>query len=175
MFGVGAVRKPMIAAVNGLAVGGGFELALNCDIRIASDRAWFGLFEPKRGMVAGVAVHLLPRMIAHGDAAWILLTGERVEALEAHRMGIVQRVVAHDALLDECIAVARTIGAMSQLAVQATKRVMNVHRDAQLREGVMLYEEVMARVALAGDLQEGVQAFVEKRAPEFANRWPEQG
>lgn len=172
MFGVGAVRKPMIAAVNGLAVGGGFELALNCDIRIASDRAWFGLFEPKRGMVAGVAVHLLPRMISYGDAAWILLTAERVSAADAQRVGIVQRVVAHESLLDECLAIAKNMSALSQIALQATKRVMSTHRDALLRESVVLYEELMARVVLTPDIVEGVRAFAEKRTPVFQNLWP---
>jgi enoyl-CoA hydratase/carnithine racemase len=172
MYGVGAVSKPMIAAVNGLAVGGGFELALNCDIRIASDRAWFALFEPRHGMVAGVAVQLLPRIISHGDAAWILLTGERVTAAEAHRMGVVQRVVPHESLLDESLAVAATICELSQLAVQTTKRVMGVHRDSLLRESVVLYEEMMARLALSPDRLEGIQAFREKRAPDYRNRWP---
>src|SRR5690606_20040348 len=134
-FGVGAVRKPMIAAVNGLAVGGGVELALHCDIRIASHEAWFGLFEPKRGIVAGVAVQLLPRMIAHGDAAWMLLTAERVPAAEAHRMGLVQKVVPHGDLLDEALALAATMGGLSQLALQTTKRLMNLQRNAMLREG----------------------------------------
>ncbi len=172
MFGVGAVSKPMIAGVNGLAVGGGLELALNCDIRIASERAWFGLFEPKRGIVAGVAVHLLPRMISFGDAAWMLLTAERVPAAEAHRMGLVQKVVSHDDLLEECLAVAKTIGALSQVSVQATKRVMSMRRNAMLTESMVLYREIMERVVLAGDQDEGMRAFAGKRDPSFPNRWP---
>lgn len=172
MFGVGAVRKPMIAAVNGLAVGGGLELALNCDIRIASDRAWFGLFEPKRGIVAGVAVHLLPRMVSFGDAAWMLLTAERVEAEEALQMRLVQRVVPHEELLGRCLEIAEGIGKLSQLSVQASKRVMSVQRNAALRESVVVYEEVLARLQLAEDRAEGMQAFAEKREPQFANRWP---
>jgi enoyl-CoA hydratase/carnithine racemase len=174
MFGVGAVSKPMIAAVNGLAVGGGLELALNCDIRIASDQAWFGLFEPKRGIVAGVAVHLLPRMISYGDAAWILLTAERVSADEAHRMGLVQKVVRQEDLLEEALEVAATIGRLSQVSVQATKRVMSMHRNALLRESMVVHREVMARLALADDRVEGMQAFAEKRDPHFRNRWPGQ-
>jgi enoyl-CoA hydratase/carnithine racemase len=174
MFGVGAVRKPMIAAVNGLAVGGGVELALNCDIRIASDRSWFGLFEPKRGIVAGVAVSLLPRLISYGDAAWMLLTAERVPVEEAYRIGLVQKVVPHDDLLDEALGVASTIGQLSQLAVQTTKRVMGMHRDALLRESVVLYQEMMARLEVADDRAEGMRAFAEKREPEFRNRWPGQ-
>jgi enoyl-CoA hydratase/carnithine racemase len=174
MFGVGAVSKPMIAAVNGLAVGGGAELSLSCDIRIASQRAWFGLFEPKRGIIAGVAVHLLPRMVSYGDAAWMLLTAERVPAEDAHRMGLVQKVVPHQDLMDEALATAATIGKLSQVSVQATKRVMSMHRNALLRESMMLYREVMARVEIAGDREEGMKAFAEKRDPDFPNRWPGQ-
>lgn len=174
MFGVGDVRKPMIAAVNGLAVGGGLELALNCDIRIAADDAWFGLFEPKRGIVAGVAVHLLPRMVAYGDAAWMLLTAERVPAAEALAMRLVQKVVPHDDLLDECLAVAETIGKLSQLSVQTTKRVMSMNRYSMLRESVVVWEEMMGRLHLAGDDVEGMRAFAEKREPQFRNRWPGQ-
>jgi enoyl-CoA hydratase/carnithine racemase len=173
MFGVGAVTKPMIAAVNGLAVGGGFELALSCDIRIASDQAWFGLLEPKRGIVAGVAAQLLPRMISFGDAAWLLLTAERVSAEEAHRMGLVQRVVRHAEVLDEALSVAATMGSLSQVALQATKRLMSVHRNALLGESALLYEEVIARLSLGDDRVEGMRAFAEKRDPQFTNRWPQ--
>lgn len=172
MYGVGGASKPMIAAVNGLAVGGGTEMAINCDIRIASEDAWFGLFEPKRGMVAGVASQLLPRLIAYGDAAWMLLTAERIDAREAHRIGLVQKVVPQDQLLDECVEVAETIGSLSQLAVQATKKVMSMHRRALLRESMDYYREVMARLNLSGDRDEGLRAFAERRDPEFTNRWP---
>jgi enoyl-CoA hydratase/carnithine racemase len=174
MFGVGAVRKPMIAAVNGLAVGGGTELALNCDIRIASEDAWFGLFEPKRGMLAGVATQLLPRLISYGDAAWMLLTAERVSAAEAHRMGLVQKVVPHDRLLEECLAVADNIAGLSQLAVQGTKLVMSMQYKAMMRESMVVYREMMARLNLSDDHREGLMAFAEKREPQFENRWPGQ-
>ena len=83
MFGFGATTKPVIAAVNGLAVAGGCEIAMACDFRIAADTAWFGLFEPKRGLVPGAAIQLLPRMINYGDASWMLLTAARVEAADA--------------------------------------------------------------------------------------------
>jgi enoyl-CoA hydratase/carnithine racemase len=174
MFGIGATVKPVIGAVNGLAVGGGFEIVLNCDIRIASDQAWFALLEPKRGILPGVAVHLLPRMIAYGDAAYILLTGERIPAAEALRMGIVQRVVPHTDVLDECLRLADQMAELSQLSLQAMKRVMGVHKNALVREGMELYAELMARIHAAGDVPEGMQAFAEKRPPQFANRWPGQ-
>ncbi|MBW8826859.1 MAG: enoyl-CoA hydratase/isomerase family protein [Acidobacteria bacterium] len=171
MFGIGRVGKPMIAAVNGLAVGGGVEIALNCDFRVASDQSWFGLFEPKRGILPGVAVHLLPRNIAFGDAAYALLTAERIPAEEALRMGIVQKVVPHDELLDTCLRMADEMAKLSQLSLQAIKRVMGVHKNALIREGVELYAELMARIFAAGDVPEGMAAFAEKRDPVFKNRW----
>ena len=106
MFGVGATTKPVIAAVNGLAVAGGCEIALACDFRIAADTAWFGLFEPKRGLVPGAAIQLLPRMLNYGDASWMLLTAARVDADEALRIGLVQKVVPAATLMDVALETA---------------------------------------------------------------------
>jgi len=172
MMGVGSVAKPVIAAVNGLAVGGGAELALAADIRIASEDAWFGLFEPKRGIVAGAAVHLLPRTIGYGDAAWMLLTGERVPAAEAHRIGLVQRVVPPEQLLDEALRTAASICALSQVSVRVVKRVLRFRRDTMLREAINLSEAMHELLYLGDDAAEGVAAFAEKREPAFSNRWP---
>lgn len=172
MSGVGASPKPVLAAVNGLAVGGGFETALACDIRIASDNAWFGLFEPKRGIIAGVAVHLLPRMVAYGDAAWMLLTAERVSAEEALRVGLVQAVVPQDQLLDEALRVADVICQLSQNSVRVMKRVMRLHRDLLLKEGINLSEAMHDLMRIGGDAAEGMEAFNQKRDPSFANNWP---
>ena len=87
-------RKPFIAAINGLCVAGGLERALDCDIRICSTGAWFGLFEVKRGILAGYAIHHLARLVPFGDAMYLLLTGDRVEAADALRMGLVREVLA---------------------------------------------------------------------------------
>ncbi len=86
-------RKPFIAAINGLCIAGGLERALDCDIRICSTEAWFGLFEVKRGILAGYAIHHLARLIPFSDAVYILLTGDRIEADQAHRMGLVSEVL----------------------------------------------------------------------------------
>ena len=126
MFGVGATTKPVIAAVNGLAVAGGCEIALACDFRIAADTAWFGLFEPKRGLVPGAAIQLLPRMLNYGDASWMLLTAARVDADEALRIGLVTKVVPGDDLLAETYKMARKIAAGPPLAQQLVKRSIHL-------------------------------------------------
>lgn len=174
MFGIGAVSKPVIAAVNGLAVGGGCEIALASDIRLAADTAWFGLFEPKRGIIPGVAVQLLPRMLAYGDAAWMLLTADRVDASEAHRIGLVQKVVPAADLLEEALAVADSICSLSQVAVRIMKRLMRNQRDMLLKESLSLGEVMTQLMHLGPDAREGIEAFREKRDPRFVNRWPGQ-
>jgi len=172
MFGIGSVSKPVIAAVNGLAVGGGCEIALACDIRIAADTAWFGLFEPKHGIIPGAAVHLLPRMVGYGDAAWLLLTAERVGAGDAHRMGLVQRVVSPAQVLPEAMRIAEGMCALSQVALQGIKKVLRHERDRLLHESIRLAEVIIATAELSGDIDEGLAAFREHRQPHFSNRWP---
>lgn len=173
MMGIGSSPKPIIAAINGLAVGGGLEIVLNCDIRIAAEHAYFGLYEPKRGIMAGVGVHLLPRNISWGDASLILLACERVDAHEAHRMGLVQRVVGADQVMPEALRLAEQICELSQVAVQSTKRVMTMHRNHLLAEGLNLSSMVHRMMYLGGDNVEGPKAFLEKRKPNFRNRWPD--
>ncbi|MGE0880690.1 MAG: enoyl-CoA hydratase/isomerase family protein [Acidimicrobiia bacterium] len=171
MWGVGSLSKPTIAAVNGAAIGGGLEIVLNCDIRIASENAYFGLFEPKRGIMAGVGVHLLPRNISWGDASLLLLACERVDAHEAHRMGLVQKVVRPGGALEEAMRLAEQICKLSQVAVQSTKKVMSLHRNNLLDEGLNLSSMVHRMMYLSGDNVEGPKAFLEKREPNFRNRW----
>ena len=172
MMGVGAVSKPVIAAVNGLAVAGGCEIALACDFRIAADTAWFGLFEPKSGLVPGAAMQLLPRMLTYGDASWFLLTAARVDAQEAHRIGLVQKVVPAADLMAEARAVAEGICSLSQVSVQAIKKALRHHRDLFLTESLEYGAMLAQLLNLGPDSDEGIQAFREKRAPRFTNRWP---
>ena len=172
MFGVGAVTKPVIAAVNGLAVGGGCEIALACDFRICARSAWFSLPEPAHGIIPGAAVHLLPRLVSQGDAAWMLLTASRVDAAEAHRIGLVQRVVDDGQALAESLEVARGMCGLSQVALQAMKRILRHERNLLLAESLDAGKVLIDLAATAGDLDEGLQALAEKRPPRFTNRWP---
>jgi E-phenylitaconyl-CoA hydratase len=172
MFGVGSVTKPVIAAVNGLAVGGGCEIALACDFRISARSAWFSLPEPAHGIIPGAAVHLLPRLVSHGDAAWMLLTSSRVDALEAERIRLVQRVVDDGQALAESLEVARRMCDLSQVALQAMKRMLMHERNLLLAEALDAGRVLIDLAAAAGDLEEGLQALAEKRPPRFSNRWP---
>lgn len=172
MFGVGAVTKPVVAAVNGLAVGGGCEIALACDFRICARSAWFSLPEPAHGIVPGAAVQLLPLLVSHGDAAWMLLSAARVDATEAHRMGLVQRVVDDGRALEESLEVARGMCSLSQVALQAMKRILLQGRNLMLAESSARSLALIELAASAGDLDEGLRAVAEKRPANFTNRWP---
>lgn len=170
---LGTCEKPIIAAINGLAVGGGFEIALCSDIRIAADHAWFGLPEVKRGIVAGVAASLLSRLAGVGTALDIMLTGERLTAQEALRVGLVREVVPSTQLLDTALRKADLIAGMSPAALWATKKVIRQWRDLNLMEAHQYYRAIMDDVFASGDIQEGLAAFAEKREPEFRTRpWP---
>jgi enoyl-CoA hydratase/carnithine racemase len=173
LWGVGSSPKPVIAAVNGLAVAGGLELSLNCDIRIAAESAWFGLFEVKRGIMAGIGVNLLARYLPLGDALYMLMTADRVSAEDALRLGLVQKVVPGDELMPESFRVAEMIAANSQVAVQASKKVAYFWRNLAIRESLDYYRAVNQRLMLCDDVLEGPRAFAEKREPRFSNRWPE--
>lgn len=170
--GIAACEKVTIAAVNGLAIAGGLELAISCDIRIASEDAWFGVFEVKHGILAGVAVNVLPRLLPMGAVMDLMLSGDRLEAVEAFRLGLVQQVVPHEELMEAALRKATTIAANSQAAVWGTKQVLKFWRDALMAEQQRYYEAVIHRVLLSGDVHEGPRAFAEKRQPRFTNSWP---
>jgi enoyl-CoA hydratase/carnithine racemase len=175
LWGVGRSAKPTIAAVNGLAVGGGLELTLNCDIRIVADTAWFAAFEVKRGIMAGIAVNLLARYMPVGDALYMLMTADRVCAEDALRLGLAQKVVPQGSLTDEVMRVAEMIAGNSQVAVQASKSVAYFWRNLAIRESMDYYRAVQQRLMLCPDALEGPRAFAEGRPPQFTHRWPERG
>jgi enoyl-CoA hydratase/carnithine racemase len=170
--GLAACEKVTIAAINGLAVAGGLEVAISCDIRIASENAWFGAFEVKRGILAGVAVNVLPRLMPMGAVMDLMLSGDRLSAEDAGRLGLIQRVVPHDKLMETAIEKADMVAGNSQAAVWGTKQVLKFWRNALMAEQQRYYEAVIHRVFLSGDAHEGLQAFADKREAVFSNQWP---
>ena len=140
IVGLGACDKPVIAAINGLAVGGGAEIAMCCDIRLAADDAWFAFPEPSRGFIAGITALMLPRLVPMGAALDVMLTGERVSAEEAYRIGFVQRTLPRRNLMDEAERKALLMCAHSRSALMGTKNVLRYYRDLLLAEHHRYYE-----------------------------------
>ena len=164
------VQKPLLAAVNGYCLAGGLELALVCDIRIASERAQFGTPEVKWNLLHGFGAQLLPSIVGLSNAMKLLLTGELIDAHEAHRIGLVQEVVAHDQVLTRAREVAEQICRNGPMAVRMTKELVMRSRDMTLADGVRYYQSMMRTIDASADLAEGTRAFAERRLPAFQNR-----
>ncbi|MFC1934917.1 enoyl-CoA hydratase/isomerase family protein [Chloroflexota bacterium] len=160
--------KPLIAAVNGLALGGGLELALACDIRIASEKARFGTPEISLGLIPGWGgTQRLPRMIPWCKAAELLLTGKPIDAQEAYRIGLINKVVPHEELMSTARAWADTICQAGPLAVRAAKEAMVRGSSLPLEDGLRLENALSGYLTKTKDFLEGTSAFVEKRKPEY--------
>ena len=165
------IWKPFIAAVNGLAFGGGCELALACDLRIAAENATFAQAEVRVGaMAGGGATQRLVRMIPRCKAAEILLLGKTIDAREAHRIGLVNEVVPLDGLMDKAMEYAETICQWSPLAVSATKEAMIRGADMNLNDGLRLERLLFSQISGSEDFEEGTRAFREKRKPRFKGK-----
>ena len=166
------LEKPIIAAVNGFAMGGGFETALSCDIIIASEQAKFALPEVKVGFFASASgVQRLSRYIGRLAAQEMMITGRTIMADEALKLGCCNEVVPHDQLMDRAMELAAEIASVSPSSVKATKRILNSMAVADgLPESLNYSREVQADLAKTEDFKEGVQAFVEKRKPNWVNR-----
>jgi enoyl-CoA hydratase/carnithine racemase len=163
--------KPLIAAVNGLALGGGFEIALACDIILASDNASFGLPEPKVGLAAlAGGMHRLPRQIGMKNAMALLLTARRIGAEEAHRLGICQEVVASGKLLARALEWAQEIAACAPLSIRATKQAALAGLDMPLRTAMSERFDGLHRMMKSADFVEGPLAFAQKRKPEWKGK-----
>jgi enoyl-CoA hydratase len=165
------VRKPVIAAVAGFALGGGCELAMLCDFIIAADTAKFGQPEIKIGIFPGAGgTQRLPRAISKSKAMDLILTGRMMDAAEAERAGLVSRVVPAAELLDTAIAAAETICSYSAPSVMMAKECVNRAWESPLAEGILFERRSFHAVFATHDQKEGMNAFLEKRAPRFEHR-----
>jgi enoyl-CoA hydratase len=164
-------RKPVIAAVAGFALGGGCELAMQCDIIIAADTAKFGQPEIKLGIIPGIGgTQRLTRAVGKAKAMDLILTGRMMDATEAERSGLVARVVPAADLLAEAMKTAETIAAMSLPSVMAAKEAVNRAFEISLAEGVAFERRVFHALFATEDQKEGMAAFVEKRPAKFVNK-----
>jgi enoyl-CoA hydratase len=162
---------PVIAAVNGFCLGGGMELALSCDIRIASASARFGQPEVNLGIIpGGGGTQRLPRIVGLGAALKMILTGEMIGADEALRLGLVNEVLDPSALLDRALALAETIAAKSPVAVAAAKEATRAALNLPLDDGLKLETALFQLCFASDDRAEGVRAFLEKRAAQFTGK-----
>jgi len=164
-------RKPVIAAVSGFALGGGCELAMQCDIIIAADNAKFGQPEIKLGVIPGIGgTQRLTRAIGKAKAMEMTLTGRNMDAEEAERSGLVARVVPLASLMDETMKIATTIASMSLPAVMMAKEAVNRSFETTLAEGVLFERRVFHSLFATRDQKEGMAAFVEKRPAKFEHK-----
>jgi len=160
--------KPVVAAVNGFALGGGCELAMACHIRIASEHARFGQPEVKLGIGPGYGgTARLPRLVGKGRALELLLTGGMIDAAEAHRIGLVNRVVPADKLLAESEALLRTILENGPLAIRACLEAVEAGMEATLDQALLLEANHFGLLSATSDMREGTSAFAEKRKAVF--------
>jgi enoyl-CoA hydratase len=163
--------KPVIAVVNGFALGGGCELAMACHIRIASDAAKFGQPESKLGLSPGYGgTQRLPRLVGKGRAVQLLLTGEMIDAAEAYRIGLVNQVVPAADLMNTAREMMKTILANGPLAVALCIEAIERGLDMSLDEGLILEANHFGLLAATDDMREGTRAFLEKRTPVFKGR-----
>ncbi len=168
---VRSVRKPVIAAVSGFALGGGCELAMMCDFIIAADNARFGQPEIKLGVIPGAGgTQRLPRAVGKSKAMDMALTGRMMDATEAERAGLVSRVVPLDKLMEEALGAALMISDFSQIAVMAAKESVNRAFESGLSDGVMFERRLFHALFATADQKEGMDAFVAKRKAEFKHQ-----
>jgi enoyl-CoA hydratase len=165
------LRKPIVAAVAGFALGGGCEVAMMCDIVIAADTAKFGQPEIKLGVIPGMGgTQRLTRAVGKAKAMDLILTGRMMDAAEAERSGLVARVVPAASLMEEAMKVAETIAAMSLPAVMSAKEAVNRSFEASLAEGVRFERRIFHALFATADQKEGMAAFIAKRPAKFANK-----
>jgi enoyl-CoA hydratase len=163
--------KPLIAMINGFCLGGGNELALSCDLRLASEKARFGQPEINLGIIpGGGGTQRLTRLIGEGRSMQMILTGEMIDATEAHRLGLVNEVHPPAQLREKTLDLARRIAAKSPIALSMAKAAVKAAARTTLREGLDLEIDLFALCFSSEDKEEGVRAFLEKRQPDFKGR-----
>lgn len=163
--------KPVVAALNGFTLGGGCELAMACHVRIASESAKFGQPEVKLGIVPGYGgTQRLPRLVGRGAALRLLLTGELIGAAEAFRLGLVDQVVAPDALIETATNLLRAMLANAPLALAGCIEALDRGAELSIDEGCAIESDQFGLLSSTSDMREGMRAFLEKRAPVFTGR-----
>ena len=161
----------MIAAVNGLALGGGCELAMACTLRVASTNARFGLPEVGLGALPGFGgTQRLPRLVGKGRALELILTGDMIDAEEAHRIGLVNKVVPPDQLMDACMKLAKKIMSKAPVSIRMALKAVNAGCEMSLPEALVLESHLAGICMSTQDKEEGIKAFQEKRPPKFVGR-----
>lgn len=164
-------KKPVIAAINGFTLGGGCELAMSCDIRIASEKAKFGQPEISLGIIPGFAgTQRLSRIVGKGIAKELILTGDMVDAQEAYRIGLVNKVVAPEELIEAAKELAKKIATKGQVAVQLAKQVINEGLEMDSERSYSHEANFFGLCFSTQDQKEGMSAFLEKRKPNFINK-----
>ncbi len=162
------IKSPVICAINGVAFGGGLELALACDLRVSADHAKFGLTETSLGIIPGAGgTQRLPRLIGLGKAKEMIYTAKRVNADEANKIGLVERVVPSHQMMDEALDLARSIASNAPVALRQAKQAINKGFNVDLETGLQI-ESMSYQVTIpTEDRMEGLRAFKEKRKPEY--------
>ena len=164
-------RTPFVAAIQGYCLGGGLELAMACDVRVAADNAQLGQPEIKLGLIpGGGGTQRLPRLVGHGRALYLNMSGEFVDAQTAERWGLVERVVPAAELIEAATGVAASFAAQSPVAIGILRELARETRDLPLADGLKREAEGFRRCLASEDGLEGVTAFIEKRAPNFVGR-----
>jgi enoyl-CoA hydratase len=171
MFKLEKFPKPVIAAINGFALGGGCELAMSCDIRLASDKLKIGQPEVKLGVLPGFGgTQRLTRIVGPGKAKEMIFSGDTYDAVEALRIGLVDRVYPAEKLMEEAKKLAKTIASRGQVAVRMAKDCINASPDLGIVDGCMLERKAFALSFSTEDRTEGMKAFLEKREPKFSGK-----
>jgi enoyl-CoA hydratase/carnithine racemase len=169
--GVAYFKKPVICAINGICMGGGLELALSCDIRIASEHVKLGFPEVNLGLIPGAGgTQRLPRAIGPGWANYLIFTGDAISAQKAFDIGLVQKVVTSEKLVEEALKIAEKIKKKGPLAVQAAKNASSRGLEETLEKGLDIENQAFAQICETRDKNEGITAFLEKRKPQFEGK-----